>query len=106
MAVNKKSSHSWSGSSKSIRAVQVIFELGIEPSRALRIDAINNDLSPSDYIRDIICLPRKKPIRPRLSISLSEADYQLLAKRYQLGPEMKEKIRDCIKKELLKTTKK
>lgn len=97
---------SWSQSDKSIRAVQVIFELGLEPSRTLRIQAIEQDLSPSDYIRDIIGLPRKKPIRPRLSISLSAEDYQILAKRYQLTPDKKELIREKIKEELLNTTKK
>ena len=97
---------SWSKSDKSIRAVQVIFELGLESSRALRIQAIEQDLSPSDYIREVIGLPRKKPIRPRLSISLSAEDYQILGKRYQLMADEKEQIRSKIKQELLKITKK
>jgi len=72
----------------------------------LRIQAIEQDLSPSDYIREIIGLPRKKPIRPRLSISLSAEDYQILGKRYQLMPDKKEQIRGKIKEELLDITKK
>lgn len=106
MAVKKKIPGTWSQSDKSIRAVQVIFELELEQSRTLRIKAIEQDLSPSDYIRDIIGLPRKKPIRPRLSISLSAEDYQILGKRYQLMPDKKEKIRERIKEELINTTKK
>ena len=97
---------SWLKSDKSIRAVQVIFELGLESSRMLRIQAIEQDLSPSDYIREIIGLPRKKPIRPRLSISLSAEDYQILGERYQLMADEKEKIRGKIKEELLDITKK
>lgn len=97
----KKVPKSWAKSDKSIRAVQVIFELEQAQSRALRIKAIEKDLSPSDYIRDIVGLPRKKPIRPRLSISLSKEDYNILANRYQLNPDEKDKIRNCIKEELI-----
>jgi len=106
MAVKKKIPDTWTRSDKNIRAVQVIFELGLEQSRSLRIKAIEHDLSPSDYIREIIGLPRKKPIRPRLSISLSADDYQILGKRYELMPDKKEQIRERIKEELISATKK
>lgn len=106
MPQKKKIPKSWARSDKNIRAVQVIFELGLEQSRALRIKAIEQDISPSDYIRDIIGLPRKKPIRPRLSISLSAEDYQILGERYQLTPDKKEQIRERIKEEIILTTKK
>jgi len=96
---------SWAKSDKSIRAVQVIFELEQAQSRALRIKAIEKDLSPSDYIRDIVGLPRKKPIRPRLSISLSEEDYNILAQRYLISLDNKIEIREKMKQELVKSTK-
>ena len=96
---------SWTKSDKSIRAVQVIFELEQTQSRTLRIKAIEKDLSPSDYIRDIVDLPRKMPLRPRLSVSLSKEDYQALAKRYKLKSNEKVKIRERIKEELIKATK-
>jgi len=99
-------SKSWTRSDKSIRAVQVIFELEQYQSRMLRIKAIEKDLSPSDYIRDIVGLPRKKPIRPRLSISLSEEDYTILAKRYKIVLDKKDLIREKIKEELINATKK
>ncbi|MCK4708336.1 MAG: hypothetical protein KAU21_06950 [Gammaproteobacteria bacterium] len=101
MSAKKKSPAAWKKSDKSIRAVQVIFELEQAQSRELRIKAIENDLSPSDYIRDIVCLPRKKPIRPRLSISLSAEDYVVLAKRYNLKPDEKNEIRENMKEELI-----
>ena len=104
--IKKRGLKSWAKSDKSIHAVQVIFELEQEHSRALRIKAIEKDLSPSDYIRNIVGLLPKKPIRPRLSISLSEEDYTILAKRYHLKPEEKDQIRKHIKEELIKSTKK
>lgn len=103
MTVNKKIPKSWARSNKSIKAVQVIFELEQAVSRTLRIKAIEQDLSPSDYIRDIVGLPRKKPVRPRLSISLSEDDYEILAKKYKLQPDEKDKIRAFIKQELIES---
>lgn len=103
MTDDKKRPKSWTRSDKSIRAVQVIFELEQAVSRALRIKAIELDLSPSDYIRDIVGLPRKKPVRPRLSISLSEQDYEILADRYALKPDEKDQIRALIKDELIKS---
>ncbi len=103
MTDTKKIPHSWEKSSKSIRAVQVIFELEQSESQALRIKAIEKGLSPSDYIRDIIGLPLKKPIRPRLSISLSAEDYGILAKRYHLKQDQKDLIRAQIKQELIKS---
>ena len=103
MPLKKKRPETWTKSDKSIRAVQVIFELEQAQSRALRISAIQQDLSPSDYIREIVGLPRKKPVRPRLSISLSEEDYKILARRYKLKADEKDKIRERIKEELIKT---
>ena len=106
MATSKKIPKSWSASDNSIRAVQVIFELEQAESRALRIKAIEKDLSPSDYIRDIIGLPRKKPVRPRLSISLNAEDYKILAQRYDLQMDDKKEIRARIKQELIDSHKK
>ncbi|MCK5830052.1 MAG: hypothetical protein KAH20_07080 [Methylococcales bacterium] len=102
MTDSKKIPQSWEKSNKNIRAVQVVFELEQPESQALRIKAIEKGLSPSDYIRDIIGLPRKKPVRPRLSVSLSEEDYEILAKRYHLKPDEKRLIRETIKQELVK----
>ena len=101
MPADNKPPRSWTQSDKSIRAVQVVFELEQADSKALRIKAIEKDLSPSDYIRDIIGLPRKKPVRPRLSVSLSEQDYAILAQRYNLEPADKQSIRARIKQEII-----
>ncbi len=101
MADNHKLPSAWKKSDKSIRAVQVVFELEQAVSKDLRIKAIEKDMSPSDYIRALIGLPSKKPVRPRLSVSLNEQDYQILAERYKLSPEQKSEIRARIKQELV-----
>ena len=101
MAIKKKSlPKSWQKSEKNIRAVQVVFELDREASKRIRLAAIDNDQSFSDQIRDILELPKKRPVRPRLSVSLSEEDYQILAKRYGFKVSDREAIREAMKQEL------
>jgi len=104
MPIKKKISKKWTGSDKSIKAIQVVFELESEQSKSIRIDAIKKDLSPSDYIRQIVGLPGKKPIRPRLSVSLSDEDYAILGKRYNIKPDKKDEIRQKMKDELIKAS--
>ena len=102
MSDKKKSlPKAWQNTDKSIRAVQVVFELDQTASVRIRMAAIDNDMSPSDQIRDILGLTRKKPVRPRLSVSLSDEDYQILARRYGLSVTNKDAIRDKMKQELL-----
>lgn len=91
----------WKKSEKSLRAVQLVFEFSRTVSEYIRNQAHAQGISPSDQIRSIIGLQVKKPQRPRLTVSLSENDYETLAKRYNTSPEDKGAIRDEIVKELL-----
>lgn len=91
----------WRQSDKSIRAVQVAFELSKTVSDVIREQASNLGLSPSDQIRSIIGLPVKKPKRPRLTVSLSGEDYALLAERYGLNEIDKDVIRQFIRDDLI-----
>jgi len=90
----------WQQSQKSLRAVQLAFEFNQKVTEPIRQCANDNGLSPSDQIRKIIGLSTKKPKRPRLTVSLSAADYQILALRYQLNIEDKAGIRAAIAAEI------
>lgn len=96
----------WKKSEKSIRAIQVAFEFGTGVSESIRREANKNGLSTSDQIRKIVQLEVKPPKRPRLTVSLSEEDYQKLAQRYGLEVEDKTAIREAIRQELIKFGKK
>lgn len=101
---NNKLPGNWEKSKQSIkasqRASQVAFELSGNTPDFIREIAAKNRLSPSDQIRHIIGLSVKAPVRPRLSISLSQQDYQYLAERYNLDSDIKEKIHTKIKEEI------
>ena len=97
--MSKQLPDNWNKSEKSLRAVQLVFEFSKTVSAAIRDEAYQQGLSPSDQIRTIIGLPAKQPKRPRLSVSLSEEDYRLLSARY--GLEDKQAIRQAITQEIL-----
>lgn len=81
-----KTKEKWEKEKKAVKAIQVAFDVGEEVQYALRREALDMGVTPSDRIRQILGLPvQKKPVRPRLSISLSEEDFITLAEEYGLS---------------------
>ena len=101
--MKKKAPEMWKSEKKAIKATQIAFDISTEAQKSLKLMAIHNDLSPSDQMRHILGLPCKKPVRPRLTISLSPDDYEILAKHYKLTPEDKLSIKERAAKEIIKT---
>lgn len=96
----------WSSSDAALRAVQVAFDVEQQVIAAVRYAALENDLSPSDQIRKILQLPiTNKPVRPRLTVSLSDADYALLATRFGLAVEDKRAIKEALHRALIEFAK-
>lgn len=91
----------WKNEKKAIKATQVAFDISTEAQKNLKLMAIHNDLSPSDQMRQILGLPIKKPVRPRLTISLSADDYLILAKHYGLDINDKLAIKEKAAKEII-----
>lgn len=86
-----------------MKAVQVAFDMDEKIQLAIRKEALEAGLSPSDQIRDILGLPtNKRPKRPRLTVSLSPADYQVLAEKYQLEPDQQLEIKRKLMDDLIK----
>lgn len=77
----------WASSQKALKAVQVAFDTSEDVATRIRLEAVRVGLSPSDLIRRIVGLPvRTRPVRPRLTVSLSDEDFMILAERYALDP--------------------
>lgn len=73
-------SDKWDKEKKAVKAVQVAFDLGEEVSHHIRLEALQKGINPPDRIREILGLPvNSKPVRPRLSISLTDDDFENLA---------------------------
>lgn len=102
-----RSSSRWSSSDAALRAVQVAFDVEQQVIEAVRYAALENQLSPSDQIRKILELPiTSKPVRPRLTVTLSDDDYALLAQRFGIDVEDKRRIKEVLHQELINFTKK
>lgn len=79
---------------------QVAFELETPVSISIREQAAKDFITPSDQIRKLLGLSYSPPKRPRLTVSLSEIDYQILGKKFDIDPEDKHAIKKRIAKEL------
>lgn len=101
MANKKIRKELFASEKKAVRATQVAFDISTEAQKKLKLKALHNDLSPSDQMRAILGLPSKKPVRPRLTISLSEEDYKILADKYGVEPDNKLKIKERAAEEII-----
>ena len=92
----------WEKEKKAVKAVQIAFDVGDEVNRRIRQEALERGINPPDRIRQILGLPvQKKPLRPRLSISLSEADFGLLAERFSVSWDDRIRIRQLAAEKLI-----
>tara|TARA_B100000959_G_C14490641_1_gene423062 strand:+ start:32 stop:370 length:339 start_codon:yes stop_codon:yes gene_type:complete len=92
----------WADEKKTIKAVQVAFDVGEEVQLLIRREALERGINPPDRVRQILGLPTTtKPQRPRLSISLSDADFRILAEKFNTGEEDRLSIRQIAAEKLI-----
>ncbi len=92
----------WEEEKKAVKAVQIAFDVGDEVNRRIRQEALERGINPPDRIRQILGLPvQKKPMRPRLSISLSEADFGILADKFSVSWDDRIRIRQLAAEKLI-----
>lgn len=95
-------SDKWQKERQAAKAVQIAFDLGHDVSYLIRTEALQRGINPPDRIREILGLPvNSKPIRPRLSISLTEEDFSLLAEQFDVDSSDKLKIRQIAAERLI-----
>ena len=100
--MSRKIPEKWQSSVKAAKAVQVAFDMDEKIQLSIRKDALDAGLSPSEQIRSILGLPiSKRPKRPRLTVSLAPADYELLAEKYQLDAEQQLEIKKRLMDDLI-----
>ena len=87
---------------RAVKAVQIAFDLGDEVNHKIRLQALEKGLNPPDRIRQILGLPvNSKPVRPRLSISLSNDDFAALADKFGVPSEDRLTIRQLAAEQLI-----
>lgn len=97
----------WQGSDEAIHAVQVAFDVEATVLEAVRRAAFERNISSSDQIRRILGLyAPHRPKRPRLTVTLTSADYEALGQRYGLNVEDRLGIKERVTQELIDFTRK
>jgi len=97
----------WQSSDNAIRAVQVAFDVEEAVLETVRRSAFDANRSTSDQIRFLLGLPTaSRPKRPRLTVSLTPADYETLGQRYGLPAEDRLAIKERVTQELIQFTNK
>lgn len=95
-------SDKWDREKQAAKAVQVAFDLGHDVSYQIRAEALQRGLNPPDRIREILGLPvSNKPVRPRLSISLTDEDFDLLAQAFAVEASDRLRIRQLAAEKLI-----
>jgi hypothetical protein len=93
----------WTGSDDALKAVQVAFDVEEAVLDAVRTAAFENNVSTSDQIRRLLDLPTStRPKRPRLTVSLTAADYEVLAARYGVPLDDRLAIKERVTEELIR----
>ena len=92
----------WQGSDTALRAVQVAFDASEAVMEAVRVAAFHDNVSTSTEIRKLLGLPMgERPKRPRLTVTLSADDYELLAQRFGLPADDRLAIKEAATQELV-----
>ena len=92
----------WQKEQSAIKAIQVAFDISAEAQKIIKHEALSNNLNPPDQIRKILGLSyNKKPVRPRLTVTLKDEDFAELAKRYGLDPSDQAAIKEKVVEELV-----
>lgn len=92
----------WQSSDDAIRAVQVAFDVEEAVLETVRRTAFQANRSTSDQIRFLLGLPTaSRPKRPRLTVSLTPADYETLAGRYGLPSDDRLAVKERVTQELI-----
>jgi len=92
----------WDREKQAIKATQVAFDVSTEAQFLIKKEALVNNLNPPDLVRKILQLPyNKRPVRPRLTVSLKPEDFELLADRYRISASNQQAIREKVAQELV-----
>ncbi len=92
----------WEKEKSALRAVQLAFDVGDEVNHQIRLEALDQGINPPDRVRQILGLPvNARPQRPRLSISLSPLDFEMLAEAFDVDVSDRLRIRQLAAEKLI-----
>ncbi len=97
-----KSNQKWEKQAQAAKATQVAFDVSESVHNHIQVQSVENQLKPSDYIRKILGLSFKtKKVRPRLTVTLSDEDYQELGQMFSIDADDRIAIKHAVTKKLI-----
>jgi len=79
--MNKK----WQAEAQVLKKMQLHFTFSPQIFRQVKLDAADENINTSDVLRKILGLNHEKSVRPRIGLSFTPEELDLLAKRYSLS---------------------
>ncbi|TQV76496.1 hypothetical protein FLL45_00600 [Aliikangiella marina] len=77
----------WKKQEKAAKATQVAFDVSESVHKFIQKSSVDDNLKSSDFIRKVLGLEYKaKKVRPRLTLTLSDSDYAVLGKSFNIDP--------------------
>lgn len=86
----------WEKERLALKKIQMHFTFTAHASKLLKIDAVNEHMSTTNYLRKQIGLSFVQDQRDRIGVSLSADDFETLAKRYEVEPNDREAIKRSV----------
>ena len=100
------SKNKWDKEKAAAAAIQIAFDLGVDTQTVIKKKALDEHLNTPDFIRKILGLQYKnKPVRPRLTLSLSDDDFDVLAAAYGIDPKDRLKVKELAAEQLVQYAK-
>lgn len=100
MAIDISQNEKWKKEADQLKKVQVNFSFLPSVDQALRHEAVDKEMTPSNLLRERLGLPSSRTVRQRLGVSFDQADFEFLAKRYRLDPNDRNAIKKCATEEI------
>jgi len=97
---NDQQHNKWSNEKAALKKIQIHFEFQRNIMRAIRHEAADKDVSPSDIVRQKLQLSYSKIQRPRIGLSFTDAELESLKQRYQLESIDEKEIKRCAMEEV------
>lgn len=97
-----KSNQKWDKQAQAAKATQVAFDVSESVHNYIQLQSVKDQLKPSDYIRKVLGLDfKRKKVRPRLTVTLNEDDYESLGKAFGIEPDDRIAIKHAVTKRLI-----
>lgn len=93
MAIDINQNAKWKKEAEQLKKVQINFSFKTSVDQALRHEAVDKEMTPSNLLREKLGLEAKQAVRQRLGVSLDDSDFEVLAKKYQLDPNERNAIK-------------